>query len=179
MLFRTFPILSGLGPSLCIKKTHKQYQTTKSIIMKKVIFLVVSLFYSIVTFAQEIHSHEVPSIVLNTFKQKFPKASDMEWELKNTEYKVEFEIGSTDHEAWLDKSGNIVKHKQDITSNELPKEVTASINKNYKDSRIDDVEKIELGEKVVFKVELKNASKEENLVFDRNGKLVEINCSII
>ena len=141
--------------------------------MKKVIFLAGSLIYSILSFAQEVQSKEVPSIVLNTFKQNFPKASDVEWKLKNGEYKVEFEIGRTDHEAWLNTKGNVVKHKQEIPSNKLPKEVAASINKNYKGYRIADAEKIESGQKVVYKVELKAASREEDVVFDQSGKLVE------
>jgi len=141
--------------------------------MKKIIFLAGSLFYSVMAFAQEIHTDEVPSVVLNTFKQKFPKAADVEWKLKNQLYNVEFEIGRVDHEAWINSTGSIVKHKQDITEGELPKSVSGSISKNYKGYRLDDAEKIETGGKFLYKVELKTASKEEDLVFDQNGKLVE------
>ena len=141
--------------------------------MKKIIFLAGSLFYSVIAFAQEIRTDEVPSVVLNTFKQKFPKAADVEWKLKNQLYNVEFEVGRLDHEAWINKTGNIVKHKQDIGQYDLPKEVAGSISKNYKGFRIDDSEKIETGGKSLYKVELKTASKEEDVVFDQNGKLVE------
>ena len=141
--------------------------------MKKIIFLAGSLFYSVMSFAQEIHKDEVPSVVLNIFKQKFPKAVDVEWELKNQLYKVEFEIGHKDHEAWINSTGGIVKHKQDITANELPREVAASISKSYKGHRIDDVEKIESNKKFSYKVELKTLSKEEEVVFDQSGKVVE------
>ncbi|WP_221390244.1 PepSY-like domain-containing protein [Dyadobacter sp. NIV53] len=141
--------------------------------MKKIIFLAASLFYSVMSFAQEIQAGEVPSIVLNTFKQKFLKAADVEWKLKNQLYNVEFEIGRVDHEAWISNNGSIVKHKQDIQTNELPGAVSESISRNYKGFRIDDAEKIEAGEKLLYKVELKTASKEEDVVFDHNGKLVE------
>jgi len=141
--------------------------------MKKLIFLAGSLFYSVISFAQELRADEVPSVVLNTFKQKFPKAVDVEWELKNQLYNVEFEIGRIDHEAWISNTGSIVKHKWDIEANALPKEVSGSISRNYKGFRIDDAEKIEAGEKLLYKVELKTASREEDVVFDQNGKLVE------
>ena len=124
-------------------------------------------------FAQEIHSDDIPSIVLNTFKQKFPKASDIEWKLKNQLYNVEFEVGRIDHEAWISNTGAIVKHKHDIAVNELPKEVSNSIERSYKGFRIDDAEKIEDGEKLLYKVELKAASKEQEVVFDQKGELVK------
>ena len=141
--------------------------------MKKIIFLAASLFYSITSFAQDIHTDEVPSVVRNSFKQQFPKAMDVEWELKDQLYKVEFEIGRKDHEAWINSTGGIVKHKQDITEGELPKEVTASISKNYKGYRIDDVERIESNKKFSYKVELKTLSKEQDVIFDQSGKVIE------
>lgn len=140
--------------------------------MKKIILIAGSLLYSAIAFAQDIQTAEVPSVVLNTFKQKFPKATDVEWKLKDQLYNVEFEIGRIDHEAWLTTTGIIVKHKQDIEASELPKEVSAVINRNYKGYRIDDVEKIEAGEKLLYKAELKTMVKEEEVTFDQNGKLV-------
>ena len=98
---------------------------------------------------------------------------DVEWELKDQLYKVEFEIGRKDHEAWINSTGGIVKHKQDITEGELPKEVTASISKNYKGYRIDDVERIESNKKFSYKVELKTLSKEQDVIFDQSGKVIE------
>ena len=141
--------------------------------MKKIIFLAASLFYSVTSFAQDIRTDEVPSVVRNSFKQQFPKAMDVEWELKDQLYKVEFEIGRKDHEAWINSTGGIVKHKQDITEGELPKEVTASISKNYKGYRIDDVERIESNKKFSYKVELKTLSKEQDVIFDQSGKVIE------
>jgi uncharacterized membrane protein YkoI len=143
--------------------------------MKKLLFLTASLFFSIITFAQEIRADEVPSVVLNAFKQKFPKASDVEWERKDQLYKVEFEIGRTDHEAWINNTGGIVKHKRDIRTADLPREVTASINRSYKGYRIDDVERIEEGQKFLYKVELKTLSKEEEVIFDPKGEIVKVN----
>ena len=141
--------------------------------MKKIIFLAGGLFYSAMTFAQDIRANEVPSVVLNTFKQKFPKAADVEWELKDQLYNVEFEVDRVDYEAWINSTGSIVKHKKDIRENELPKSVSATISKNYKGYKVDDAERIGTGGKFLYKVELKTASKEENVVFDQDGKLVE------
>jgi len=141
--------------------------------MKKIILLTTALFYSVISFAQDIRANEVPSVVLNTFKQKFPKATDVEWELENKLYKVEFEISRKDHEAWISSEGSVVKHKQDLKATDLPKAVTASIAANYKGFRIDDVDKIETGANTLYKVELKTSSQEQDVFFDQNGKVVE------
>ena len=140
--------------------------------MKKLIFLSTFLLLSAVAFAQKIHADEVPSVILNTFKQKFPKAVDVEWEMKEKLYNVEFEIGRADHEAWINDSGKVVKHKFDVTASQLPKEVTAGVKNIYKGYRIDDAEKIETVEKVLYKLELKTLTKEEDVVFDSQGKVV-------
>lgn len=142
--------------------------------MKKLIFLSTCLFLSVAAFAQKIHADEVPSVVVNTFKQKFPKATDVEWEMKEKLYNVEFEIGRADHEAWINDSGKVVKHKFDVTASQLPKEVTAGVNTLYKGYRIDDAEKIETAERVLYKLELKTLTKEEDVVFDSQGKVVTV-----
>lgn len=141
--------------------------------MKKILLITTGLFYSIVAFAQDIRSNEVPSLVLNSFHKTFPKALEEEWEFKNNLYKVEFEIDRNDHEAWLDNEGNIMKQKQDMQAKELPKAVSGTIKTNYKGYRIDDVEKIITGTKTVYKVELKKGLNEQDVFFDPSGKVVE------
>lgn len=143
--------------------------------MKKIILLTAVLLYSMLSFAQDLQEKEVPSVVLNSFKQKFAKATDVEWELKNNLYKVEFEIARIDHEAWLNTSGQVVKTKQDLKANDLPKAISSKIASQYKGYRIDDVDKIEEGGKVKFKVELKKAGSEQNVYFDADGNVLKTN----
>ncbi len=140
--------------------------------MKKLLFIAVGMFYTSVSFGQDLKETEVPSVVLNTFKQKFPKAVDVEWKLKAEMFKAEFEIGKDDHEIWLEKSGKIVKHKEEIKSEQLPKEVLASINKDYKDYKIHDSNKTDNAGVVTYKVELKNPGSELDITYDKNGKLI-------
>lgn len=141
--------------------------------MKKTLFLAAGLFYSVFSFAQDIPANEVPSIVLNTFKKTFPKALDVEWELKTNLYKAEFEINRKDQEVWINNEGNVIKLKQDILAKDLPKEVTASISSSYKGYRIDDVEKIQKGSITSYKVELKKGLTEQDVYFDASGKVVD------
>jgi len=139
--------------------------------MKKKLITAACLLFSGLSFAQDIAVRDVPSIVLNSFTKTFPKANDIDWEMKGEVFNVEFEIGRRDHEVWLDHKGTIVKHKKEITARELPSTVKNSIKQNYKGYRIDDVEQVEEMKQVLYKVELKTFTDEKELVFDQSGKL--------
>ena len=140
--------------------------------MRKLIFVAFMMFYTAVSFGQDIKETDVPSVVLNTFKQQYTKAEKVEWKQKAGMYKVEFKIAKDDHELWLDKTGKVVKHKQEIKADQLPKEVTAAIAKDYKGYTIHDPKKTDNAGVVTYKVELKTASSEMHLTFDKSGKVV-------
>lgn len=140
--------------------------------MKKLIFVMCSMFYAAVSFGQDIKETDVPSVVLNTFKQQYAKATKVEWKQKAGLYKVEFKIAKDDHEVWLEKTGKVVKHKEEIKADQLPKEVVAAINKEYKGYTIHDPKKTDNAGVVTYKVELKTATSEMDVTFDKTGKVI-------
>jgi len=140
--------------------------------MKKIMLIVAGLFFSTLVFAQDIAADKVPSVVVNTFKQVFPSASKVEWELKGDLYNADFNLGATDCEAWLDKKGSIVKQKKDIPAKNLPVVVSKSVSDNFKGYRIDDVDWFEVDKQVFYRVELKKQKLEKDVVLDKNGKIV-------
>lgn len=148
----------------------------KTMKMKKIILAITTglFLFAGSVIAQDIPQSEVPSVILNKFKSEFPKAKDIEWETKADLYNVEFEIGrSADHEIWYDKSGNQVKHKEDISKNQLPKAVTNTLQKDFKGYRIDDVEKFTTGSTVSYKMELNSMTKDWDIEIDSNGKILK------
>ncbi len=125
-------------------------------------------------FGQDIPQSQVPSLIVNSFQQTFSKAFDVEWELKGDLYKVEFETGllGTDHDAWYDKTGKLVRHKEEISKSDLPQKILAKINSDFSGYRIDDVKKITEGSKVTYSLELKTFTEEWKVAFDENGNLL-------
>jgi len=124
--------------------------------------------------AQDIPSSQVPSVIVNKFATAYPKATDIEWERKGELYNVEFEMGrNIDHEIWYDKSGNLVRHKEELSKNNLPSKVTAKLQQDFKGYRIDDVEKITEGTKVTYKMELKSFTKDWDMVMDADGNILK------
>lgn len=125
-------------------------------------------------FAQDIPQTQVPSLVVNSFQQKFPKAIDVEWELSGDLYKVEFETGllGADHDAWFDKTGKLIKHEEEISQSDLPQKVTAKINSEFNGYWVSDVKKISEGAKVVYTLEVKKLTEEWKLAIDAAGNIL-------
>lgn len=143
--------------------------------MKKVTLIIAAALFLMVgsVTAQDLSQGQVPSVILNNFKKAFPKASDVEWEMKGDLYNVEFETGSsTDHEVWYNSEGTLTKHKEDISRKELPNAVTQKIKQEFKGYRLSEVKRITAGSDVVYTMELKSLSKEWEISIDSTGKIL-------
>lgn len=143
--------------------------------MKKQITLIATVLtlISTITFAQDINPSQVPSLVANSFKKDFPKASDIEWGMDAENYKVDFEIGwFTDHEIWYNAAGKMLKHTEEISKNELPKSVTAKVDSDFKELKIDGCMKITEGSQVNYQVELENFNEEWKVIFSSTGEVI-------
>ena len=137
--------------------------------MKKQILSLGLLISASALFAQDIPQNQVPSVVVNQFNTDFPKAKDVDWELKNNVYNVDFEQGWKDIEVWYSAEGKQIKVEEEITKSKLPKTVVATIGKDYPSFKIDDVEKITEADKVTYKVEIEDRKIERTLFIDKNG----------
>ncbi|ABG60764.1 PepSY-like domain-containing protein [Cytophaga hutchinsonii] len=141
--------------------------------MKKLSILFLVMSTGCVSYAQDIAQKDVPAVVVNAFQQKFPQQSVVEWELKRGLYEAEFEIKNMDHSVYLDSTGKIVKHKQEIAVSDLPSAVTASIQKNFSGYKVDDAKKIEVGNTVRYKVDVEKGAEERKVTFSADGKIEE------
>ena len=141
--------------------------------MKKLSVILLLMSTGCVSFAQDIAQQNVPSVVVNAFQQKFPNQTAVEWELKKGLYEAEFEVKTLDHSVYIDSTGKIVKHKQEIPVSELPAAVTASIQKNFSGYKVDDAKKIEAGSKVIYKVDVEKGAEERKITFGADGKIEE------
>lgn len=138
-------------------------------------FSILSLGFNSIS-AQDIHQNKVPSIILNSFQKSFPKkARDTDWEIKGTLYKVEFETGllGDDHSAYYSHNGKLVRHEEEISKNDLPKPVLASLKKQYSSYKVDDAKRISDHGKILYKIEIKNYLHEWKLAIDAYGRILD------
>lgn len=134
----------------------------------------IALSFANIAVAQDIPQSRVPSIIVNSFQQRFPKAYDVEWEIKGGLYKVDFETSlfGADHDAWFDKTGKLIKHEEEISKSDLPKKVRTGIEAGFSGYRIDDPKKINEGNRSTYVLELKSVREEWKVAFDAEGNVL-------
>ncbi|HYI78399.1 MAG TPA: PepSY-like domain-containing protein [Chryseolinea sp.] len=139
--------------------------------MKTFILFIFAAGYTSAACTQDIAQADIPSLVLNSFQSKFSNARDVEWERKGALFKVEFEIANRDHDLWLDEGGNIKKHKEELSETDLPAAIKQKLNSDFKEYRVDDVDKIETEGKVIFQVDLDGKSGDREEWFSADGTM--------
>lgn len=123
--------------------------------------------------AQDVPQTQVPSVVVNALQTTYPNATDVEWEMKGDQYKADFEIGKRGHDVWLDKTGSIKKHKEDVPKSELPQAIGAAIQKEFASYKIDDVDKFDEGGKISYEVKLDSNAGDLKVRFDPSGNVLK------
>jgi len=126
--------------------------------------------------AQDLQPSQVPAPVLSAFTMAFPNAMDVDWDLKGTQYKVEFETGLlfTDHEAWYDGSGKLLRHEEETSASDLPAGVASTSATEFPGYRMDDVDRITIDGTVSYVVELKQKGQPKwKVAYDSSGKQLQ------
>lgn len=113
-------------------------------------------------------------VVTDTFKNMFPKAKYVEWEMEYGYYVAEFRHDGYEKEAWFDTSGDWKLTNTDYERN-VPDVVKTALDKTeYVAWRIDDVHFIEWKDKDSFYVvEVEKGEMEKELYFSKEGELLE------
>lgn len=134
------------------------------------LLILLSIAVSFAGCENEVASSQVPSVVQNTFKQHFPHAKDIEWELVDKSYEVSFEIENIDHKASLDSTGNLLKYKYDIIKSSVPKNIKSFLDQEYSQEKWEDLEHVIDGNSQYFQLEINGFFKDKKMVVDSIGK---------
>jgi hypothetical protein len=111
--------------------------------MKKTISLLIALFLiSSVSFSQTISKGKVPKEVKKTFATDYSKAVKPEWSRSDDNYKVEFFVNGIQNSVTYDESGKWLEKKMSISSVKVPKEIKATVSKEFAGFRSSDAEQI-------------------------------------
>lgn len=136
------------------------------------ILTVALVTFSTSTFAQKIASTAVPENVMHKFQKDFPTAKDVDWKKDGLNYHADFEIANKDVDVWYSSDAKFIKKKSELVKEDLPKEVIAVIDSNYKDYKTDEIEKHVLGSTVTYLVELESKAGSIKVTFDKAGKVL-------
>lgn len=114
--------------------------------------------------SDRISATDVPSVVLNSFKSKFPKAIKIEWEKVDTHYEAEFESESIEHAAQLTIDGKLIMQKREIDPSNLPASTNNLLKKKFQTYFPDDTELVEKDGFAYYQVELESTGKPDQKV---------------
>lgn len=128
------------------------------------------LSISLIACNDNISATDVPSVVLNSFKSKFPKATKIEWEKIDTHYEADFVSESIDRTAQLNIDGKLIMQKKEIDPSNLPPDISHMLKKRFHSYLTDDTEWVEKDGIAYYQVELESTGKpDQKLVLTSDG----------
>ncbi len=122
--------------------------------------------------AQDISADRVPTAVKENFLKSYPKAKKVDWELKRGNYEAEFDLGRVGHKATYAPAGKILSFEKDIPNSKLPNAIAKSIKTKYPKARIDDVDLINTGGEITYKVDIEGIP-DVNVWYSADGKFIK------
>lgn len=112
---------------------------------------------------------QIPNAVTTAFNLQFSTATDVEYTKIGTDYEVDFDIATVDHEALFTSDGNLIKYKYDILLSEVPQAIKTTVETDFENRIIDDTEILVVHSVNYYQLELENQPIDNELVFNADG----------
>jgi hypothetical protein len=123
-------------------------------------------------FAQNINKKDVPTNVMEAFKNKIPNVSKQAWEMKEGVYQVMFKQGEHIGLAKFDKQGNWIETNHRIRPDEFPKSSLDLVRKHFPRYKIEKVYRVETAKgQSFFTLELEKELEEIEVTLHPDGRI--------
>jgi hypothetical protein len=121
------------------------------------------------------HSRDVmpPAKPAAKFKVDFPQAFDVEWEVADSIYEVEFDVKFRDWKAYYDAEGNLLMTVEELYRSELPAIVKNAAEATYPKFHFEDIDKIRRGTEIFYKIEMEHHDTEVELLVRSDGVITD------
>lgn len=120
---------------------------------------------------------KVPGKVIDAIKAKFPSAeltgAEKDVEDGKTTYEVALTYKESKYEVGVTEEGKIIEVEKTIPVADLPKAVTAAVNKKYPEGKLKSAEEITADEKINYEVVVVNGDKTLEMLIDPKGKVLK------
>ena len=137
--------------------------------MKSVFVVFAAFTIALSACGQKLKEKDVPVVVKEAFNKQFTAAKDVEWEMEDGKYEVEFEINDEEMSAVFTNAGVLEETEVEIKKEALPAAVLSYLDANYKGVKIKETAKItKANGDVIYEAEIKG----KDLMFDANGKFL-------
>lgn len=117
---------------------------------------------------------EAPQKVKDAFAQKFPSATNVEWDRESdTEWEAEFKLNGKEHSSNFMQDGTWVETEFEISKSEVPQMVMDALNTNFEGYEIEEMERSETADGTVYEFVIEKEESEMEVVIDSNGKILK------
>ena len=141
--------------------------------MKKIIVLLSAcMLISLMGYSQKITPDKVPAPVKEAFANKFPTATDVKYEMEKKDYEINFKDKGVEMSANFDATGKWLETETEIKQSDLPKEVSASVAKNFAGYKISEVAKVECDKGICYEMDLKSDKEGYEVQFSPKGDVI-------
>ncbi len=104
-------------------------------------------------------TEEVNQRVVSSFNKEFKMAKEVEWETAKDLYKATFKMNEQVMFAFFTKDGEMVAVSRNLSSSQLPIQLSASLKKSYNDFWITDLFELSSKNETGYYVTLENADQ--------------------
>ena len=113
------------------------------------------IFMSTIGLAQKITPDKVPANVKQALMKEYPKAGEAAWRMDDNNYQAMFTMNGNKYAAKFDKNGIWIDKEERIVITDVPKDIRASIAKNFAGFTVYEAEKVEAnGKGILYNVGL-------------------------
>jgi hypothetical protein len=140
----------------------------------KTLFLILAVLLTANCFSQNLPDKNVPQLVKEAFKAKYPDNKKVHWELHNKkQYDAEFYLESKENSAYFDETGKWIKTEQEIRNKELPQAVLVAIKREYSGFNIKESAKgIGPDGMKYYALEIKKGKENYDISVSPDGKVI-------
>lgn len=137
-------------------------------------FLVLILINLVVLSCKQNANAQTPDAVKETFQKKYPGEDDPDWHKDDHgNYESHFKIDGIKYRADFNPDGSWIETETSIDEDELPKAIREAIKRDYDDSEITEVEKVDHHSKGLFyDVEFKQKGKNKDVMYKASGEVI-------
>lgn len=136
---------------------------------------ILTLLFVSVLFASPAFSQKtVPENVKKEFAKKYPAAQAVKWGSEEAnEWEAEFTVNGTEMSASYDNKGTWLESETEISTKDLPADVTATLTKDFAGYKTGEMSIIEDPKMKGFELALKKGDSSLEVVFDNSGKVIK------
>lgn len=136
--------------------------------------LVLAMSFTATSISAQIR--KIPAVVTDSFKEKYPDASGVEWRDKLSVFSAVFSKDGVNYEAKYNSKGQWLNTENEITDSDLPAAIKDGLEKSkYADWNVEKVHMIQLPEGTTqYRVQVgKTDLQKKNLLYSSKGRLLK------